>query len=97
MKNVILSPAARSDLVSIWEYIARDNPDAATRLLKAIREQCAALAYAPRMGRIREKELGEGIRSFPLGNYVIFYWLVADGVEVLRVLHAARDIPPLFE
>jgi toxin ParE1/3/4 len=97
MRTITLSPAARHDLADIWEYISRDNEDAATRTIQAIHAQCAALAAAPRMGRNREKDLGEGIRSFPTGNYVLFYWMVADGVEILRVLHGARDTQSLSE
>ncbi len=41
-------------------------------------------------------ELGEGIRSFPSGNYVIFYRTVEGGIEIMRVLHGARDIEKIF-
>lgn len=97
MKSVTLSPTARHDLSDIWDYISQDSEEAATRTIQAIYEQCCALASSPRMGRSRGKELGEGIRSFPTGNYVIFYWLIADGVEILRVLHGARDTQSLFD
>jgi toxin ParE1/3/4 len=32
------------------------------------------------------------LRSFPVGNYVIFYREVSEGIEIIRVLHGARDI-----
>jgi toxin ParE1/3/4 len=50
----------------------------------------------PVIGRTRE-ELSHGLRSFPFGRYVIFYRLNEYGVEIVRVLHGARNIPPLFE
>ena len=48
------------------------------------------------MGRSRE-ELVPKLRSFPVGNYVIFYQPISDGVEIVRVLHGSRDIESLFE
>ena len=50
----------------------------------------------PYVGRHRE-ELSPRLRSLPVGNYVIFYRPMEDGIEVARVLHGARDLPPLFE
>jgi toxin ParE1/3/4 len=48
------------------------------------------------MGKRRD-ELVTNVRSFPVGNYLIFYRPVNQGIEVLRVLHGARDIPSIFE
>jgi len=48
------------------------------------------------MGRARE-ELAGGMRSFPFGRYVIFYAPVDGGIDVVRVLHSARDIDEQFE
>jgi toxin ParE1/3/4 len=48
------------------------------------------------MGRIRS-DLLPNLRSFPVGNYVIFYFPADDGIEVIRILHGARDIQQLFD
>jgi toxin ParE1/3/4 len=48
------------------------------------------MAY-PASGRLRD-ELRPGVRSFPVGSYVVFYRAVAGTIEVLRVLHESRDI-----
>jgi len=88
-------PLARRDLNEIWEYIAQENLDAAERLVERIEELCALLAERPQLGRRRE-ELAPGLRSFPAGSYFIFYQPIADGIEVVRVLHASRDIDSLF-
>ena len=55
----------------------------------------AVLASNPMMGRRRD-ELFPGLRSFAVGSHVIFYRVMSDGTDVIRVLHAARDIPSLF-
>jgi toxin ParE1/3/4 len=49
------------------------------------------LSEFPGLGRPRD-ELAESLRSFPVGNYVIFYLPLGDGINVIRVLHGARDI-----
>ena len=53
------------------------------------------LAEMPESGRQREK-LAPELRSFAVGNYVIFYRPIENGVEIVRVLHGARDLPPVF-
>ena len=96
MNQVRVSNAARSDLDEIWLYIAQDNIEAADRLIHAIVNRFPKLAAMPEMGRRRE-ESAVHLRSFSVGNHVIFYRLMTGGVEIVRVLHGARDFPPLFE
>jgi toxin ParE1/3/4 len=50
----------------------------------------------PLIGRQRE-ELSPRLRSFPVSRYIIFYRPMENGIEIVRVLHGARDFPPLFE
>ena len=96
MSHVRLSLEASRDLEEIEDYISRDNPDAAARLILLVREKCALLSQQPGMGRDRSDVLS-GLRGFPVGNYIIFYQPANDGIEVIRVLHGARDIPELFD
>jgi toxin ParE1/3/4 len=91
-----VSDAAKSDLEEIWFYIARDNPDAADKFVRVLVSRFPTLASMPDLGRKRE-ELSPRLRSFPVGRYVIFYRPIEKGVEIARVLHGARDLPPLFE
>lgn len=96
MNHYRVSDAARADLDEIWFYIAQDNPDAADKLIRAIVSRFVALASMPLMGRLRE-ELSANLRSFAVSGYVIFYRPMQKGAEIVRVLHGARDFPPLFE
>jgi toxin ParE1/3/4 len=96
MKQYRISDAARTDLDEIWFYIAQDNMDAADKFIHAIVSRFPRLAAMPQLGRQRE-ELSPRLRSFPVGRYVIFYRPMENGIEVARVLHGARDFPPLFE
>ena len=60
-----------------------------------VEERCDTLAENPSMGRSRP-EYGRGIRSFPIGNYVVFYRPTEEGVDVVRVVHGARDFTTMF-
>jgi toxin ParE1/3/4 len=95
MKQYRVSDAARSDLDEIWFYIAQDNVDAADKFIRVIVSRFPKLAAMPQLGRQRE-ELSPRLRSFPVGRYVIFYRPMEKGIEIARVLHGARDFPPLF-
>ncbi|HLK86597.1 MAG TPA: type II toxin-antitoxin system RelE/ParE family toxin [Candidatus Binataceae bacterium] len=95
MSEVVLSELAAADLTDIWVFVAQGNTEAADRLLDQLHEKCQFLANSPKAGRPR-LELDASIRSFAVGNYVIFYRESAKGIEVARVLHGRRDIPSLF-
>ena len=85
-------PVAQKDLIEILEYIQRDNPPAALALLNKIDESIAKLGDFPLMGAmpkdIRLKSLG--YRMLVIGNYLVFYVLMDDIVEIRRIMHGKR-------
>ncbi|MCS3729201.1 type II toxin-antitoxin system RelE/ParE family toxin [Bradyrhizobium betae] len=91
--NLSRRPQVETDLEEIWLFIASDNIGAADRLLDRIGNTFQMIAENPQAGRHRP-ELGMGIRSFAVGHYVVFYEAFPNGVEIVRVLHGARDIAP---
>jgi toxin ParE1/3/4 len=95
MALVRQSRLAAADLLELWVHIARDNVDAADRLLDRIDEVCTKLAASPELGRSRD-ELAPGLRSFPVGRSIIFYRPRPGGIELARVLHGSRDLDLLF-
>lgn len=95
MAHYARRPRAADDLVDIWTHIARDNPAAADRLLDRIDQKCSTLAEYPFMGRERP-DIDPSIYSFPIDNYIIYYRHAGDGIEIIRVLHAARDVYAAF-
>lgn len=95
MSEVVLSELAEADLTDTWVFVAQDDVEAADRLIGEIHDKCRMLAGMPKAG-CQRPELDPSIRSFAVGNYVIFYRESGDGIEVARVLHGRRDIPPLF-
>jgi len=93
--NPVVTPAASADLLEIWCFIAEDSIPAADRVLESIEHACSAVAEMPGIGRSRE-ELAATLRSVTCGSYLIFYRSKAAGVEVVRVLHGARDLDTIF-
>ena len=85
------SAAARSDLREIWRYIAEDNPPAADHVIDEIERVCHLIAAHPRMGRERE-EILPGLRSFAVMSWVIFYRIDDRFLDIMRVVHGARDL-----
>ena len=89
--EIVRRPRARLDLIEIWTYVADDNEAAADRLLRRIESALSMLAGTPLAGRARP-ELSPEIRSFPIGNYIIFYMVLPSAIDVVRVLSRYRDI-----
>jgi toxin ParE1/3/4 len=95
MSVIVKRPQAEADLDEIWGYIAQDNPAAADKTLDRIEERCNVLAQFPLMGVSRE-ELLPSLRSLTVGNYVVFYLPMDEGIDIVRVLPGMRDIDALF-
>lgn len=90
-----LSPEAQEDLIEIWSYIAQFSEEAADKIIDAIYQKADLLARSPYMGKERS-ELHPCLRSFVIEKYVLFYRPIDNGIEVVRVLHGARDIDQLL-
>jgi toxin ParE1/3/4 len=86
---------AAADLETIQDYIARDRPGASLDWVNALEERCVRVAQNPGWGRPREY-LRPDLRSLPFGRYLISYRQTTPGVEIVRVLHAARDLGRQF-
>jgi toxin ParE1/3/4 len=82
-------------LSEIHDYLFERNERAADRVLARIEEHIGVLGNNPRLG-LERNELAPGLRCFPVGNYVIYFHTVSDGVEIVRVLHGARDADSIF-
>ena len=89
-------PKARDDLQSLHDYIARDDPGAAANLIDSLHRTCRLLADTPYAGRPRP-DLHEQLRSFHVGNYILIYRVVTDGVEIVYVADGRRHLPALLE
>jgi toxin ParE1/3/4 len=95
MAVVTRRPLAALDILDAWDHIAEDSIAAADRWVDQLDAALNRLATQPMMGRARP-ELAPHLRSLPFRRYVIFYMPLGEGVDVVRVLHSARDIEALF-
>jgi toxin ParE1/3/4 len=91
-----ISEPAKEDLLEIYQYIALDNPSAAERLLKTFQEKFELLTKFPNIGGERN-ELIIGLRSFPVGKYLILYQSSDEYLEIVRVRHGATNLDELFD
>jgi len=88
---VRISDEAERDLEAIGDWIARDNPARALTFVRELRAKCEGLADFPERFPLvpRYERPGSGTRVH--GNYLIFYRVGEDAVDVIHVLHGATD------
>lgn len=102
MSVVIRKPRAQRDLVGHFAYVGERNPEAAERFLEAVEKALDQLAQFPLMGRRwgSPSPRLQDVRFWTVPrfkNYRIFYRPIKNGIELLHVFHAARDIRRLLE
>jgi toxin ParE1/3/4 len=85
-----LSRLAEQDLEDIWVYLTQQD-----ELIAQILDRFPMLSQFPDMGKQRG-DLLNGLRSFPVKPYIIFYNKILDGIEAVRVLHQSRNIENQF-
>ena len=87
---------ALNDLDEAADYIAQDNPEAASRVLKRISNAVRILAEHPHLGRAGRVP---GTRELMISGtpFIVPYRVIENTVQVLRVLHAKRKWPSRFE
>jgi toxin ParE1/3/4 len=91
MPKAIYTPGAKQDLRQITRYIAHDNLPAAMEWLGRTRATCELLAAQPGIGqRVKTKRFTDA-RRHVVGKYLIYYRPVSDDVEILMVVHGARE------
>lgn len=92
MSEVRIARRAERDIAKITDYLDEHAvAGTAERFVDELTLRQAAYARQPMMGDLRE-DLDEGLRSFlVLRNYVVIYQPIDDGIEILRIFHAARN------
>lgn len=94
--NVVISAAAEADLEAIADWIAQHSPLRALSFVQELRQECRSLADAPERYALIPRYAHIGIRRRPYGHCLIFYRLAEDRIEVLHILHGARDYEPIL-
>lgn len=100
--RVLTHSAARRDVLDLFDYISLDNEDAAFRFLSATESSFRDLAENPEIGPACEYRgaRGKGLRRWHVKgfeSYLVFYRSFDDRIEIVRVLHGARDLTRLFK
>jgi addiction module RelE/StbE family toxin len=87
---------ALNDLGEAADYIAQDNPETASRILKRISNAVRKLAEHPHLGRAGRVP---GTRELVISDtpYIVPYRVIESTVQILRVLNAKRKWPSRFE
>ena len=96
MSQYVLPPAARQDLREIQAYIAPESIQAARRILAELRAACIRLADNPHLGHRREDLTDQSVLFWPVRAYYVIYRPETQPLEIVRIVHGARDIPHLL-
>lgn len=91
MTIVQYQAAAEADLVEVWLQVAVDGDlDQADEYISKLQAICELIASQPDMG-LNRPDIADGVRSFPVDRYVIYYEHHGAALSVLRVWHTAQD------
>lgn len=88
---VIITDEAEANLEALGDWIAADNPLRAITFVQTLRQTCLALADTPLAFPLVPRYASDGVRWRPYRDYLIFYRVNEETVEILHVLHAAQD------
>jgi plasmid stabilization system protein ParE len=95
--RIIIAPEAAADLQAIYEYVAKDSPDSAARLVSRILNAIERLAILPHRNIVQHqsRRLRHPVRSLPVRPYVAFFRVIDNDavVRILTVRHGARRRP----
>ena len=94
--EVFLTDAAVADLESIGDWIAADSPARAMAFVELLRGRCLQLGEMPLAFPVVPRFEKLNVRRRPVGDYLIFYRVIRSHVEILHVLHGARDYEQLL-
>ncbi|MEC4891483.1 MAG: type II toxin-antitoxin system RelE/ParE family toxin [Oscillatoria sp. PMC 1051.18] len=95
MSRYLISPAASRDLNAIADYFLSQNVEAGERLFQEFSKKCQYLAQFPSIGK-SYSYLQASLRGLPLNGYIIFYRVVEDRVEIIRLVSGRQDLEALF-
>jgi toxin ParE1/3/4 len=96
MSAYLLSPEALLDLQDIWDFIALDNVNTADQLQDKFFDTFEKLGRRPHIGHVRRDFSARDVRFWPVDSYLIVYRQVPRMVEIVAVLHGARDVEELI-
>lgn len=97
MSRYTLTASAEADITDIVQFIAaRDGEQRAYRVHDTFIEAFERLGESPRIGKIRPDLTEETVRWWPVSSFLVVYDAERSPIDILRVIHGARDLPELF-
>lgn len=95
-RRIELSRTALADFDAIYDYIARDNPSAAARVLRSLDHSIQLLVEQPRLGKAFHHHRLK-LRILTHDDYLVFYRERPGVIEIVRVIHGSRNIPDILD
>jgi toxin ParE1/3/4 len=95
MRYLRITATASRDLDAISEYFLKKSVDAGDRFVQTFNQKCQYLARFPYIGKSYAR-LRPGLRGLLLMDYIVFYQVVEDNIEILRVVSGYRDLRSIF-
>jgi toxin ParE1/3/4 len=95
MSRYVINILASQDLNQIADYFAETNIEAGEQFFSDFNRKCKQLVAFPNSSK-RYEEIRPDLRGLRLGDHILFYRVLEDGVEILRVVSDRRNLPPLF-
>jgi antitoxin ParD1/3/4/toxin ParE1/3/4 len=96
--SFVLTPSASRDIDGILEYVLEHSgANRALRVQQRLYQGLSKVADQPGLGHLRHDLSDESLRVFKVFSYLIIYRPDTSPVQILRVIHGARDVPRAFQ
>ena len=95
MARYLINVLATQDLNDIANYFATYNVEAGEKFFQSFNQKCKQLVSFPDSGKSYE-EIYPNLKGILLSGYIIFYRIIDDGIEILRLISGRRDLPAIF-
>lgn len=96
MAQYLINKLASQDLNEIADYFAVNNVRAGEKFFNAFNRKSKQLVGFPNSGKSYDY-IYSGLKGVPLSSYIIFYRVLEDGIEILRVISGRRDLLAVFQ
>jgi toxin ParE1/3/4 len=96
MPQYTISPTAICDLEDIIDYFTERNVEVGDRLLNEFTKKCRYLTQFPLIGR-SYAQIRNYLRGIPMQNYIIFYRVIDEDIEIMRVIKGDRNLESIFD
>ena len=96
MSRYVINVLSSRDLNEIADYFVQTNLEAGERFFREFNRKCQQLTAFPNSGK-SYAQIRADLRGLPIEGYVIFYRLLDDDIEILRVVSGRRNLPVIFK